>query len=156
MLDIAERDSQQEFARALGDALWRFLDGKGLKQSEAAELLELHDQNGNPRRSRLNSYFHDAAKGKRKGKRTEASAQVLYLACAKLGFYFDYGGYRLKAVKLNGRGDRKPAGQLEFGFQRQFDLADDAGNVNVRVKRPSGRIELLVSLDAKASSRRQE
>jgi hypothetical protein len=150
MAVIANTDSQQEFARALGNALWRFLDGR-MRQSEAAKLLGLQGKNGEPRRSRLNSYFHDSAKGTR----TEASARILYLACTRLpGFYFDYAGYRLKAIKLNGRGARlrdKSVEQLAFSFHRNFELANEAGNVDVRVKKPSGRIEVVVSLDAKAS-----
>ena len=152
MTDIANTDSQQEFARAFGDALWRFLDGTGMGQSEAAKLLGLHDKNGKPRRSRLHSYFRDSAKGMR----TEASAQVLYLACTRLpGFYFDYAGYRMRAIKLGKKHRAKPTEQLAFSFRRQFDLVNEAGNVNVRVKRPSGRIELSVSLNANASSQRK-
>jgi hypothetical protein len=153
MADITDPDPQQDFARAFGDALSRYLDHHGVGQSEAAELLGLHGKNGKPRRSRLNCYFHDSTNGTR----TEASAQVLYLACAKLrGFYFDYAGYRMKAVKLGEKYREKPTEQLAFNFRHQFELADRAGNVNVRVKRPSGRIELSVSLDARASSQRQE
>jgi hypothetical protein len=147
MTDTADSDPQQDFARAFGDALSQYLDHHGVGQSEAAELLGLHGKNGKPRRSRLNSYFRDSAHGKR----TEASAQVLYLACTKLrGFYFDYAGYRMKAVKLGEKRREEDAEQLAFSFHRQFELAGNAGNLNVRVRRPSGRIELSVSLDANA------
>lgn len=146
MANSANPDPQQDFARAFGETLQRFLDGK-MGQSEAANLLGLTDKNGKPRRSRLNSYFRDSANGRR----TEASAQILYLACTKLsGFYFDYAGYRLRAVKLGKKQRERSDGQMAFTFHRQFDLADEAGNVNVSLKRPSGRIELLVSVDAKS------
>jgi hypothetical protein len=149
--DVANNDSQQEFARALGDALLRFLDSKAMGQAEAARLLGLKNDDGKARRSTLNSYLHDSPNGMR----TEASAQVLYLACARLGFHLDYAGYRLKAVKLSAR-DRKSVGQLAFNFHRRFDLVGKAGNLNVKVKKPNGRIELSISLDAKASSQRHE
>jgi hypothetical protein len=148
MADVADTDSQQEFARAFGDALGRFLDSR-MGQSEAAKLLGLNGKDGKPRRSRLNSYFRDSAGGRR----TEASAQVLYLACAKLpGFYFDYGGYRLRAVKVGKKQREKTNGQMAFSLHRQFELAKDAGNVDVTVKRANGRTELFVSLDAKAKA----
>jgi hypothetical protein len=145
---IAKSDSQQEFARAFGNALSQFLDGK-MGQSEAAKLLGLLDKNGKPRRSRLNSYFHDSADGER----TEALASVLFLACTRLpGFYLDYAGYRLKAVRLDEKHRReKTSEQLAFSFHRQFELADEAGNIDVKVRRPAGRIEVSVSLGAKVS-----
>lgn len=149
MPDIAKSDSRQEFARAFGDALLNFLDGR-MNQIEATKLLGLLNKNGKPKRSTLNSYFRDSADGER----TEAKASVLFLACTKLpGFNFDYAGYRLKAVRLDKK--EKPSDatsrQLPFNFERQFDLVEQAGKLNVKVKRPSGRIEVSVSLDAKAS-----
>jgi hypothetical protein len=148
MADIADPDSQQDFAKAIGDALSQFLEAKGWGQSQAAGLHELQDENGKARRSRLNSYFHDGTKGKQKGKRTEVSSQILFLACTKLGFYFDYGGYRLRAVRLGEKQREKAGAQMSFSFQRQFNLTDKAGRVNVKVKRPPGRIELSVSIGA--------
>jgi hypothetical protein len=146
MTDTADADPKQQFARAFGDALRRYFEARGVGSTEAAKLLGLEDKNG---KMRINSYFYDAATGKRTG----AGAQILYLACTQLPrFRFEYGGYKISAVKLNGRGSSKdPAGQMSFSFHRQFDLAKDAGNVDVLVKRPNGRIELFVSLDAKAS-----
>lgn len=146
---VANPDSRKELARAFGDALYRYLQDRGVGQSEAAQLLGLVDENGDSRRSTLNSYFHDSPKGDR----PEPGATVLYLACTKLsGFHFDYGGYRVVAIKLgeSKRGKLVPAEQTAFSFHRQFDLAADGGNVDVRVKRPAGRIELFVSVDAKA------
>ena len=95
MPDSVNTDSQQQFARAFGKALQQFLAGK-MTQGEAAQILEISD-------SGLSSYFNDATTGKQKGRRTEASAQVMFLACTKLGFYFDYGGYRIRAFKLGER-----------------------------------------------------
>ena len=149
MPDIVKSDSQLEFARAFGDALWKFLDGR-MTQIDATKLLGLLDKNGKPKRSTLNSYFRDSADGKR----IEPLASVLFLACTRLpGFYFDHDGYRLKAVRLDKKKKTSDAtyGQLPFNFQRRFDLVEQAGKLNVKVKRPSGRIEVSVSLDAKAS-----
>ncbi|GEM_PF-2348691 len=129
--DIADFDSQ-DFIRALADALWRYLEGR-MKQNEAAKLLGL-----NP--TRLNSYFHDLPDGTRK----EPLASVLYLACTRLpGFYFEYGGFRLRATKL-GRKDRPVDAQQAFDFQREIK----AGRVKVKLKKPAGHIELSVLLAA--------
>jgi hypothetical protein len=143
-------DSQQAFAKAFGDALRDYLNGK-MGQSQAARTLELFDENGNPKRSRLNSYFHDGTKGNRKGKRPLANAHVLFLACTRLGFSFDYGGYRIRATRLTEKQREQPLGQMAFSFEREFELVDKGGNVDVKVKRPPGRIEVHVSLDAEAS-----
>ena len=45
----------------------------------------------------------------------------------------------------------EPVGQMAFEFEEQFELVDNGGNVDVNVRRGPGRIELYVSLDAKAS-----
>lgn len=141
--EVANSDSQ-DFARAFGDALLRYLEGHGIGQSGAADLLGLHDEDGKPRRSRINNYFHDS-----KVRRAEANAHLLYLACVKLpGFYFDYAGYRLRAVKLGEKRREQSGEQMAFSFHRQFNLTGKAGRVNVIVKRPPGRIELSVSLGA--------
>jgi hypothetical protein len=138
--DIAKSDSQ-DFARAFGDALLRYIESHGSNQSRVADLLGLRDEDGKPARSRVHWYFHDSPKGRR----TETTAHFLYLACVKLpGFYFDYAGYRLKARKLGEKQREKPTEQMAFNFYRQFR----AGQVNVKVKRPPGRIELSVSLGA--------
>jgi hypothetical protein len=146
MPDIVDADSRQDFARAFGDALNQFLEHRGIRQSDAAKLLGL--ENG---KARLNTYCHDS----RKGKRPKPNAEILYLACAKLpGFSFDYKGYRISAATLNGQGAKrseKTTEQLTLNFDRQFNLTEQAGSVRVTVKRPPGRIELSVSLDATAS-----
>lgn len=124
--DVATFDSK-EFIHALAEALWRYLEGR-MKQNEAATLLGVSA-------TRLNSYFRD-------GK--EPRASVLYLACTKLpGFYFDYGGFRLRAAKLD-RKERVASAQQAFDFYREIN----AGRVKVKLKKPAGHIELSVSLAA--------
>lgn len=128
------------FARAFGDALAKFLKKEGIPQIEAAKQLGLG-------KARLNTYCHDNPKGRR----PEPSAEVLYLVCAELGFEFDYSGYKISAATLNGHGvkpDVKRPEQLEFKFDRRFDLTDQKGTVSVRIKRPPGRVEVSVSLKA--------
>ena len=117
----------------------------------AANLFGLKDKRGKPNKALIDSYCRD----KRDGTRPKPNAEMLYLACTKLeGFYFDYMGYRISAVSLNGNAHAKrmeTAEQLEFRFNRQFNLTDDAGKVKVKVRRPANRIEVSVSLEAKAS-----
>ena len=133
MANIGNSGYQQEFAKALGNALWQYIDGR-MGQARAAEILGV-------RRNRLNYYLHDLPNGKRK----EPASSVLYLACTKFpGFAFEHGGYRLKAVKLGEKRREKPSEQLAFSFYRQIKT----GKVNVKMKRPPGRIELSLSLGA--------
>lgn len=150
MPPVADDDSQKDFAHAFGDALNAFLNNIGMGQSEAARLFELEDKHGKANRARLHSYCHDSSGGRR----PRPDAEILYLACTKLpGFYFDYRGYRISAATLDRDGSKRsgePAKQLTFHFDRQFNLTEKTGKVKVRVKRPPGRIELFVSLDAKA------
>jgi hypothetical protein len=132
MADNIDDLDSQDFIRALGDTLWRYLEGR-MKQNEAAKFLGLSP-------TRLNNYFHDLPDGTRK----EPLASVLYLACTRLpGFYFEYGGFRLRATKL-GRKDRSVDAQLAFAFQREIK----AGQVKVKLKKPAGHIELSVLLAA--------
>lgn len=129
--DVADFDPQ-DFIRALADALLHYLEGR-MKQNEAAKLLGLSA-------TRLNNYFHDSPDGTRK----EPMASVLYLACTKLpGFYFEYGGFRLRATRL-GRKDRRVDSQLAFDFHREIK----AGRVKVKLKKPAGHVELSVLLAA--------
>jgi transcriptional regulator with XRE-family HTH domain len=133
----------QDFARAFGDALLKFLQEKGLTQSDAAKRLGL----GKEGKARLNTYCHDSPKGRR----PKPDAEILYRVCAGLGFEFDYKEYRITAETLNG--DRsgqieRPAEQLPLEFSGQFDLADQRGTVSVRFKRPLGRVELSMYLRA--------
>ena len=134
-------NGSSDFARAFGDALFGFLEAKGISQREAADQLGL-DKGG---KSRINTYCHDSPKGKR----PKPSAEVLYLACVILGFSFEYKGYRISAATLNGgpKAAAKESEQLPLGFEGQFDLTDDKGTVSVRVKQPPGRIEVSLSLE---------
>jgi transcriptional regulator with XRE-family HTH domain len=129
-----------DFARAFGDALVKFLGEKGLTQADASERLRLG-------KARLNTYCHDS----RKGKRPTPDAEVLYRVCVELGFEFDYKGYRITAETLNGNRSKpveKPAEQIPLEFTGQFDLTDQKGTVSVSFKRPPGRVELSVHLRA--------
>jgi transcriptional regulator with XRE-family HTH domain len=131
-----------DFGRAFGDALSAFLDGRGITQSDAANRLGL-DKAG---KARISTYCHDSPKGTR----PRPSAEILYLACAELGFAFEYRGYKITAAALNGSSKAvvKPAEQLSFPFNGQFDLTDEKGTVSVTVKRPPGRIEVSLTLRA--------
>lgn len=137
-------EQSQDFARAFGDALFKFLQEKGLTHTEVSNLLKLGER-GN---ARLYSYFHDS----RKGTRPVPAAEILYLVCTELGFEFEYKGYRITAGSLNGNGTRpvveKPAEQLPLEFNAQFNLTDNKGTVDVSFKRPPGRVEFSVRLKA--------
>jgi len=131
----------EDFARAFGNALDQFLRGKGMNQSDAAKALGL----GAEGKARLNTYCHDSPKGTRR----RPNAQMLYLLCVKLGFAFEYKGYKISAATLNGSGRKsaeKPAEQLLIEFDGQFNLTDQTGTVSISVKRPPGRIEVALSL----------
>ena len=133
----------KDFARAFGDALSHFLSEKGLTQSDASRRLGL-EKGG---KSRLNTYLHDSPKGKR----PKPNAEVLYRLCTELGFQFDYNGYRISAVTVNGNRPSQaaePAEQFVLEFTRQFDLTERRGTVSVSVKRPLGHIEVRLTLRA--------
>jgi transcriptional regulator with XRE-family HTH domain len=151
MADSVPAQPSQNFARAFGDALKRFLDHEGISQSEAARRLGIEAAEKGKRKggARISSYCRD----NRAGTRPKPDAEILYLACTKLaGFSFVYNGYRISAATLNGNGTKpsKPAEQLSFDFERQFNLTGKQGTVAVRVKRPPGRIEFSILLDAQA------
>src|SRR6266852_7859416 len=153
MAAVANAGSQQDFARAFGNALSKFLEDRGISQSEAARQLGIETSEEGKRKggARISSYCRDS----KQGTRPKPDAEIFYLACSKLpGFYFDYKGYRISAATLNGNGAKpadKPAEQFTLGFERQFTLTNKLGTVAVKVRRPRGRIELSISLDAKAS-----
>jgi len=134
--------NSQDFARAFGDALVKFLHEKGLSQSDASKRLGLGER-GN---ARISAYCHDS----RKGTRPTPAAEVLYLVCAELGFEFEYKGYRITAETLNGNRPApiETAEQLPLEFNGQFDLTNNQGTVAVSFKRPLGRVELSVYLKA--------
>src|SRR5216683_3132476 len=131
MADTIDANPQQEFARAFGDALNKFLEEKGIRKSDAARQLGLDEKTG---KGRLNHYFHDSAKGTR----PKPDAEILYLVCTKLpGFHFDYKGYRISAAVLKKSGVKRsqkpPEQQLTLHFDRQFNLTEQAGSVTVKV-----------------------
>lgn len=74
---------------------------------------------------------------------------MLYLLCVKLGFGFEYKGYRISAATLNGSGKKsiqKSDEQLLIEFDGQFNLTDQTGTVSINVKRPPRRIDLALSI----------
>jgi transcriptional regulator with XRE-family HTH domain len=135
-----------DFATAFRDALVEYLNEKGLTQAEVAKLLGL----GKAGRARINTYCRRSP-GKSPAK---PDAEILYLLCVRIGFSFEYSGYRISAATLANL-PVKPlpdaVKQLAFEFDRQFKLTNEAGAISVTVKRPSGRIEVSLSLDAAAS-----
>ena len=148
-------DSGEGFARAFGKALRNFLNSTGMTQVEVVTQLGLRNKkSGEPSKQRLNTYLSDSP--------PIPDAHVLYLACTRLkGFNFEHNGHRINIETIRRRGGslpEKPAEQMAFRFNRQFNLTDKKGAITelgalaVRVKRPSGRIELSVSLKAKKSS----
>jgi hypothetical protein len=145
-------ETRKSFAHAFGDSLGEFLQRTGMGQSEVARKLGFQAAEGRKWRggARIHSYLHDD----RKGRRPTPTADILYLALTKLdGFKFEYKGYTIKAeaVKREGVKTAAAAEQMQFKFKRQFNLMRKAGIIAVEVKRPSGRIEVSLSLDAQAS-----
>lgn len=134
--------SSDDFAHAFGTALQKFLQEEGVTQSDAAGRLGLSKAG----RARINTYCH----GSSKGTRPNPSAEILYLVCTKLGFTFEYNGYKISAATVNGhaKSAEKTAEQLPLALDRQFDLTDQKGAVSVTVKQPPGRVEVSLSLKA--------
>jgi transcriptional regulator with XRE-family HTH domain len=139
--------TDSDFARTFGNALNRFLEEKGMTQSEAAEKLGLNKEGKKQGKARISSYCHDSPDGRR----PKPSAEVLYLLCTQLDFAFEYKGYKISAATLNGkaRPTSNQAEQLPLGLDRQFDLTDQKGAVSVTVRQPPGRVEVSLSLKAK-------
>jgi len=132
-----------EFARVFGEAFGKFLERERINQAEAARKMGW----GEAGKARINNYCH----GLRGGKRRTPEADVLYLACVKLGFEFEYNGYKISAATLNGHGVTsvtKQPEQLALEYDRQFDLTGQQGTVSVSFRRPPGRVEVSVSLKA--------
>lgn len=149
MAFIADSDSPQTFADAFTEALKSFLEHRGLGQSEAARQLGIESTSGKRKGgARISSYCRGRAK---------PDAEILYLLCTKLGFSFEYAGYRITSETLNGDGKR-PIGpkentdrQLEFNFERQFNLTRRHGVVAVKIHRRVGRLDVSLSLDGRAA-----
>jgi|SRR5665213_1445070 len=133
---------RNEFSRTFRDALEKFLSEHGDTRYRAAKSVGLS-------RARLNTYFKDDSKTKRP---RIPSAEVLYLLCSGLGFTFEYRGFKIGAETLTGAKVSHPGEkQLSFEFERQFTLTNDQGALSVTIKRPVGRIELSVSLNAESA-----
>jgi len=146
MADILDADRNEDFADAFGDALNNYILDRGMNQSDLVELLGMDKKIG---KSRISTYCRD-------GRRVKPDAEFFWLACSRLpDFSFVYKGYRVSAATLNGKGAKVPktksAEQLTFEFDRQFNLAGKQGTIAVKVKRPQGRFEVSVSLEARAS-----
>jgi transcriptional regulator with XRE-family HTH domain len=132
--------NSEDFAQAFGDALLEFLRARDISQSDVARKIGLEEKKG---RSRINTYC-------RNGHRATPDANILYLLCTRLGFNFEYKGYKLSAATLNGNGSRpavKSPEQLSITFGGQFNLTDQKKTVEISVKRPPGRIEVALLLE---------
>lgn len=153
MATVGNPDPPKDFAHAFGDALSEFLAQNNLGQSEVARLMGIESSNRGKRKggARIYSYCRDS----KDGSRPKPDGEILYLACTKLpGFSFVYNGYRINAETLNGNGSKpsqQPAEQLTLRFERQFNLTSRQGTVEVKVSRPPGRVEVSLSLKARAS-----
>jgi hypothetical protein len=145
MAHVANAGTPEDFADAFGNALNSYVQNSGIQQNDLVDLLGLDKKIG---KSRISTYC-------REGRRVKPDGEMLWLALSKLpGFHFDYRGHRISAAMVNGNGAKpvqKLAEQLTFEFERQFKLTDKQGTVAVKVRRPHGRIEVSISLDAKAS-----
>src|SRR5689334_5542801 len=99
MAGTADNGTENGFAREFGEQLEKFLKDHLMKPSEAAERMGRSKQN-------LNGYINDQKRLTKEQKvvtdRVKPKSDVLFLACAKLGFIFEYGGYRLRAEKSDG------------------------------------------------------
>jgi transcriptional regulator with XRE-family HTH domain len=135
-----------DFSTAFGDALRDFIDTKKLSQADVAEQIGLDSKSG---RARISTYCHIPADGKR----PKPSAEILYLLCTKLGFAFEYKGYKISAASMNGHGMLKTKEademQLPLPWERQFNLTGNAGTVSVAVKKPSSTVEVSLLLKTK-------
>lgn len=152
MTNLSYKDSGVDFGLAFGEQLESFLRGK-MSPMEAAQRLGVLQQN-------LNHYLREkevVVKDKKAGTettvktRTEPKLEMLYLICTRLGFAFEYDGYRIRAERLDGT----PVSAVESRqlnlFKRKFKLTEDNGDLRVDFNRPPGRITLSLSLKADAS-----
>jgi hypothetical protein len=107
--------------------------------AEAARRIGL----GPEGKARISAYCHESPKGKR----PKPNAELLYLLCSKLGFGFEYQGYKVAAESMNGGRPKPPARlveQLRIAFDGQLDLTSQEGQFSMEIKRPPGRIEVSV------------
>jgi hypothetical protein len=137
------RENSSEFARAFGDALSQFLNGKQLSLTDAARELGL----GPEGKARISAYCHDSPSGKR----PKPNAELLYLLCSKLDFRFEYRGVKITAEALNGHRPKVPEKrieQLRIAFDGQLNLTQPDGVFSMEVRRPVGRVELTLLLNS--------
>lgn len=130
----------QDFRLAFRNALQNFLIDKGLTQAGLARRLGITKQ-------RLNAYFREENPAR-------PEIEVLYSLCVKWGFSFEYKGYTISGATLEGVPVPAPASvaqQIPIDFEGQFKLTDQNGALSVTVKRPSGRLEVSLSIDAAVS-----
>jgi hypothetical protein len=108
--------------------------------AEAAREIGL----GPEGKARISAYCHDSPSGKR----PQPNAELFYLLCSRLGFSFEYHGYKVTAEAMNGHRKRpeKSIEQLRIAFDSQLNLTKREGEFFIDVKRPSGRIELNLVL----------
>jgi transcriptional regulator with XRE-family HTH domain len=140
-----------DFAHEFGEALDAFLTERGISQVDAARRMGLvDDKSDKKQRSRAKSRINSYCTAPKSGRRRSPDAQILCLACVRLGFKFSYNGYLISAesFKAVGASLREQGEQLKFEFVRQFRLTNGEGTLSVSVKRPPGRINLSVSLAA--------
>lgn len=137
-----------EFARVFGEELSRFLDGRNMSLADAARKIGL----GPEGKARISAYCHESSKGKR----PKPNAELLYLLCSKLGFGFEYQGYKVTAEAMNGARPKlsaEPIDQLRIAFDGQLNLTSQEGQFSMDIKRPPGRIEVSLALSSKANRR---
>ncbi len=149
MSRAADTGMQADFAREFGEQLEKFLQNRLIKPSEAAERMGTYKQ-------KLNGYINDQKRRTKEQKvvmvRVKPESDLLFLACAKLGFVFEYGGYRIRAEKSDGTPvpGIEPR-QLSFSFTGKFNLTDEEPDLAIAVKRPQGRVDVSISLGAAAN-----
>ena len=138
------------FAREFGDALAKWLADNDISQAEAARRMGLEVGVEQRKKGRAKSRINSYCKPSRNGQNRSPDAQILCLACVRLGFKFRYNGHLISAQSFEaGEPTLQPLSQqLTFEFDRQFKLTNKQGTVSVTVKRPPGRIDLSVSLAA--------
>ncbi|HKT26322.1 MAG TPA: hypothetical protein VJR04_17060 [Terriglobales bacterium] len=144
-----DNGTEAGFAREFGQQLEKFLEDRLIRPAEAAERMGTYKQ-------KLNGYINDQKRLTKERKivmvRVKPESDLLFLACAKLGFIFEYGGYRIRAEKSDGTAvPQAEPRQLSFSFTGKFNLTDEQPDLALAIKRPQGRIDLSISLGAAAT-----
>jgi transcriptional regulator with XRE-family HTH domain len=142
-------ENSSTFAQAFGAALGNFLQRRQMSFAEAARQIGL----GPEGKARISAYCHDTH-----SKRPKPNAELLYLLCSRLGFGFEYRGFKITAQELNGYRPKPPDQQFEqlsIAFDGQLNLTQTDGVFSMDVKRPPGRIEVTLSLNSEAQGNRR-